>query len=146
MNRDRLVSQLTADEGKKLKPYRCTQGKLSIGVGRNLDDVGISDAEARYLLDNDIDRAIRGLDLNFPWWRNLDDVRQEILVNMMFNMGWDNPKTPQREGLSGFVNTLAAIRDGKYATAATGMRQSKWFRQVGDRAKRLADAMETGRF
>lgn len=136
MNRDRLIKQLTIDEGKRNKPYKDTVGKITIGIGRNLDDVGVSDIEARYLLDNDIDRVVRGLDLHLPWWRKLDDVRQEVLVNMAFNMGLAS--------LLGFQNTLAAVRDGRYDDAAEGMRNSLWFQQVGDRARRLIAMMRTG--
>lgn len=138
MNRERLVTRLILDEGMRTKPYKDTMGLTSIGVGRNLDGVGISESEALYMLDNDIDRAARGLDLNLPWWRNLDDVRQEVLLNMTFNLGIN--------GLLGFKNTLRDMQEGNYFKAAVGMKESRWATQVGSRAQRLADAMEIGRF
>ncbi len=136
--RDRLIRHLIRDEGLRLKPYKDTVGKLSIGIGRNLDDVGISEGEAIAMLENDIDRAEEGLDRNLPWWRGLDGVRQEVLVNLTFNLGIT--------GLLGFKNTLAAMRDGLWSSAASRMLASKWARQVGKRAERLAKAMETGSF
>jgi len=136
--RDRLIRHLVRDEGLRLKPYRDTVGKLTIGVGRNLDDVGISEGEAIAMLENDIDRAEGGLDRNLPWWRGLDAVRQEVLVNMTFNLGIN--------GLLGFKNTLASIKAGLWKNAARGMLASKWCRQVGARAERLARAMEEGTF
>ncbi len=138
MNRDRLVSQLTVDEGLRLKPYRDTMGIFSIGIGRNLESVGISEAEARYMLDNDIDRVVRGLDAHVSWWRNLDDVRQEVLVNMGFNVGIAK--------LLKFEKMLSALHEGDFRRAAAEARDSLWYRQVPNRAKRLADALESGHF
>ena len=136
MDVNALCDELTRDEGFKLKPYRDTVGKLSIGVGRNLDDVGISSEEAGILLSHDIDRTVDALDAAIPWWRSLDDVRQRVLANMAFNMGV--------AGLLGFKNTLAAVRDGRYADASAGMLASKWAGQVGARAARLASMMQKG--
>lgn len=134
-----ILSELTADlkrdEGLRLKPYRDTVGKLTIGIGRNLDDVGISEAEAEYLLQQDIDRTMAEMDRLMPWWRGLDDTRKRVLINMGFNLG-----VP---GLIKFKNTLAAVKGGRYADAARGMLASKWARQVGDRALRLAELMRS---
>ena len=131
-----LKIELTRDEGLRLKPYRDTVGKLTIGIGRNLDDVGISQDEAMHLLDNDIARTTAALDKAIPWWRSLNDVRQRVVVNMAFNLGV--------AGLLGFKNTLAAMQAGRYADAAGGMLASKWATQVGERAKRLAAMMAKG--
>jgi lysozyme len=131
-----LIDRLIAEEGLKLKPYRDTVGKLSIGIGRNLDDVGITEAEARLLLSNDIDRAANEVDAALPWFVGLDAVRQSALIDMAFNMGI--------AGLLTFTNTLAAIKEGRWADAAAGMLASKWATQVGARAERLAKMMETG--
>jgi lysozyme len=136
MNIDLMVAELKRDEGVELKPYRDTVGKLTIGVGRNLDDVGISDDEAEFLLHSDIARTARDLDAHLLWWRDLDEVRQRVILNMAFNMG--------TVGLLTFTHTLEAIRTGAYAQAADGMLGSLWARQVGPRATRLADMMRTG--
>jgi lysozyme len=132
----RLAKTLGRDEGLRLKPYRCTAGKLTIGIGRNLDDRGISKAEAAVMFQNDLDGAVAELDRALPWWRELNAVRQEVLINMAFNLGMP--------GLLKFVNTLAAVQRGDYERAAKGMRVSLWARQVGSRAERLAREMETG--
>jgi lysozyme len=131
-----LVAELKRDEGTRLKPYTDTVGKLTIGVGRNLSDVGISDDECTILLQNDIERTVAALDRTLPWWRNLSPVRQRVLVNMAFNLGM--------VGLLTFKNTLGAMQNGSYAAAAAGMLSSKWATQVGVRAERLADMMRTG--
>lgn len=136
MNYATLKKELKRDEGMRLMPYRDTVGKLTIGVGRNLDDVGISESEADFLLMSDVGRAEGGLDGRIPWWRTLDETRQRVLVNMAYNMGID--------GLMGFKNTLKAVQDGRWDAAAEGMLDSKWAQQVGARASRLADMMRTG--
>lgn len=135
-----LRSQLIRDEGVELTPYRDSVGKLTIGVGRNLEDVGISRAEADYLLDNDIARAKIALNQALPWTANLDAVRRAVFINMVFNMGLGNSE----RGLLSFRNTLAAAERREWGVVAAGMRASKWARQVGDRAERLARQIETG--
>jgi lysozyme len=136
MNLSKLRTELTLDEGLRLKPYTDTVGKLTIGVGRNLEDVGISPEEAQMLLDSDIERATANLNAAIPWWSTLDEVRQRVLVNMCFNLGI--------QGLLRFKNTLALVRAGKYEEASVAMLQSIWAGQVGSRAARLAHKMKTG--
>jgi lysozyme len=136
MNTDLLKDELVRDEGLKLKPYRCTAGKLTIGVGRNLDDVGISASEAMLLLEHDINRVIAKLSYHLPWWSSLSENRQRVLANMAFNLGID--------GLLKFKNTLSYIQNGNYSEAAKAMLESKWAKQVGERAVRLSKMMEAG--
>lgn len=133
MNIDKLVTQLTIDEGLRLRPYLDTVGKRTIGIGRNLDDVGISQDEAAYMLKNDIARVESQLDKALSWWRTMSDDRQQVLANMCFNMGITTLLT--------FKNTLAAMQSGRYSDAANGMLSSVWARQVGARAVRLSDVM-----
>lgn len=132
-----LLDQILLHEGKRSKPYKDTVGKLTIGVGRNLDDVGLSDDEIEYLLINDLKRVEVGLDRSLSWWRDLDEVRQRVLIDMCFNMGLG--------GLLGFKNTLAKIKAHDWAAASRGMLQSKWAKQVGARALRLSNMMLTGK-
>lgn len=80
-----------------------------------------------------------------PWVSGLDPVRLRVLQNMVFNMGWDNPRTPALEGLSGFQQFLAAVKSGQWVTAAHQMILSRWYRQVGARGRRLEAMMLTGR-
>ncbi len=137
----RLIEQLRLHEGERRKPYRDTVGKLTIGIGRNLDDNGLRRDEIEYLLANDIADARADLDRYLPWWRGLDPVRQRVLIDMVFNMGMG---APNRGGLLSFVNTLSEIRRGNYGIAADMMLASKWAAQVGRRAVRLATMMRTG--
>jgi lysozyme len=136
----KLYAELNTDEGRRYRPYRDSVGKLTAGVGRNLDDVPFSDDEIDLMLKNDVDRATAALDKNIPWWRTLNGVRQNVLANMCFNMGWGDG----RKGLSSFINTLAKVKASDYAGAADGMLASKWATQVGARAQRLAKMMREG--
>ncbi|CCG42198.1 glycoside hydrolase family protein [Magnetospirillum molischianum] len=130
-----LRRELIRDEGLKLKPYRCTAGKLTIGVGRNIEDRGITADEAMVLLDNDIVVIAAELDRAIPFWRKLSDARQRALINMAM-MG-----VPR---LLGFKRMLYALSIGDYPGAAAEALNSKWAGQVGDRAIRLADMIRRG--
>lgn len=136
MKRQDAIDQLTQHEGLKLKPYRCTAGKLTIGVGRNLDDVGISVDEAMLMLDNDFDTAEQELQARFPVTRDLDGPRYYALVNMCFNLGIGR--------LAMFKKMWDAIGDGDWDRAADEALDSKWARQVGNRATELAQMLRNG--
>lgn len=130
-----LRSELIRDEAMRLMPYVDTVGKVTIGVGRNLTDKGITQDEADLMLDNDIREHLKLLDDNLEWWRAMSENRQRVLANMAFNMG---------SKLLTFTNTLAAMKRGDYEAAADGMAQSKWAQQVGPRADRLIKLMREG--
>ncbi len=131
-----LHAQLLLHEGLRLFPYKDTVGKITIGVGRNLTDKGISKAEAFLLLDNDVVEVVKALHDRLPWFAALDAIRQRVLIDMAFNMGI--------VGLLKFKRTLASIERGAYDTAATQMLESKWAGQVGRRALRLSAMTRTG--
>ena len=135
---NRIKAQLVRHEGLKLKPYRCTAGKLTIGIGRNLDDCGISQKEAYAMLERDIlDCEQRLIDEIPEIYNNLDEVRQSVLLNMCFNLGI--------KGLMGFKNTLSFIAAGDWERAANNMLASKWAKQVGRRAIELSELMRKGK-
>lgn len=131
-----LIDQLVRDEGERFKPYRDSVGKLTIGVGRNLDDVGISSDESRLFLQNDIVRAVNSLNEKLPWVGQLDEIRQAVLINMCFNLGID--------GLLKFKQTLTLVQQGDYPGAADEMLRSTWATQIGPRALRLSRQMREG--
>lgn len=135
IGKSKLVEQLTLHEGLRLKPYRCTAGKLTIGIGRNLEDRGITTEEAMYLLQNDINSIWLQLANRLPYFLNLSEVRQRVLIDMAFNLGI--------EGLLAFRKTLAHVAAGRYAEAATEMLDSRWADQVGERSRRLSRMMRT---
>jgi len=130
-----MIELLILHEGLKLKPYRCTAGKLTIGIGRNLDDVGITESEAHYLAENDLWRVRMQLDHFFPWRRTLDPVRQMVLMDMCFNLGIGR--------FCSFSRTLTHVKAGEYDAASKEMLDSLWASQVGQRAQRLSAMMRT---
>jgi lysozyme len=119
------------DEGLRLKPYKCTAGKLTIGYGRNIEDVGISQATALQMLEEDLKNAqniclaIFGMDQWCRWSEN----RKLGWVNLAFNLG--------NAGLLGFRNTLKAAIGENWPEVERHLRASKWFTQVGSRAERV---------
>jgi len=132
-----LKAQLRRHEGLRFKPYKDTVGKLTIGVGRNLDDKGISEQEADFLLENDIQDAC--IDAStLPGFDSAGSVRQCVLVNMVFNMGIYRVRK--------FSRMLAAVALQNWHEAAEQMLSSLWADQVGDRAKELAEQMRTGQW
>ncbi len=133
----KLEHTLVRHEGLRLKPYRDTVGKLTIGVGRNLDDVGITEDEAMYLLHNDIVRVRTRLVRTFPWFQNLNPVRRDVVTNMVFNLGLGRFKR--------FRRLIAAIEICRWDQAAKEMLDSKWAKQVGRRAIELAQMMRKGK-
>lgn len=134
------IAEYIQDEGFRSSVYQDSLGYWTIGIGRMVDarkGGGITREEAIYLLTNDLERTDAELDRAYPWWRQMSEPRQRVLRNMCFNMGLAT--------LSGFKNTLAAMKAGNYRKAAAGMLASKWAKQVKGRAVRLAKIMETGK-
>lgn len=127
---------LKLHEGVRLKPYMDTVGKLTIGVGRNLDDRGITAEESEYLLSNDINDVWLQLLSHLPMFARLDTVRQAVLVDMAFNLGLS--------GLMSFSKALLAIKEERFDVAADELLASKWSAQVGRRSQRLATMMRSG--
>ena len=126
-----MRDDLIRDEGIRLKPYKCTAGKTTIGIGRNLDDVGISQVEAEYLLDNDIAKVKRQLSDALPWVANRNLNIERALSNMCFQLGIG--------GLLKFKKMLACLEEGDYAGARKEALDSEWARQTPERAKRVVE-------
>jgi lysozyme len=130
-----LEAQLMRDEGLRLVPYTDTAGKLTIGYGRNLTDVGITEAEARALLAHDLVDVEQDLAHYWPWAERLSPARYGVLANMVFNLG--------AGGAATFVKMLRHLEAGEYEYAADAMLDSRWAQQTGDRAQRLAQQMRS---
>lgn len=141
----KLRAELSRDEGRIPYAYQDSLGYWTIGVGHLIDKRKggkLSEQIIDLILDNDIADKAADLDRELPWWRQLSDARQRVLINMTFNLGIGS-RTPPR-GLLAFKNTLAAIERGDWVAARTGMLNSTWAKQVGPRATRLADMMRNG--
>lgn len=138
MNIDALKAQLREDEGWRAKPYGDLNDKITIGFGHNLTDLGISPEMGERLLEEDVQATLSALRLRWAPFERLDDVRQQVIANMAFNLGVS--------GLMLFRKMLAAAASGDYETASREMLNSQWAQQVGARARRLASAMKRGEF
>jgi lysozyme len=144
-NEAKLIAELRRDEGVRYTPYRDALDIPTTGVGHNLQaaplpagwSYPLSDEQVNTLLHGDLKNVYSDLNRNLPWWTDLNDVRQRVICNMCFNLGMSK--------LSGFKNTLVAMRQGKYDDAADGMMNSAWAKQVGARAQRLAQMMREGK-
>jgi lysozyme len=137
----KLADQLIHHEGMECFPYTDTVGKVTIGVGRNLTDRGLTKEECRHLLVNDIEISVGELKMNFHWFAKLDDTRQAALVDLHFNLGINRLKT--------FTKTLRLIEkcilgDDLWSKVAEELLDSKWAGQVGQRAQTLARMLELG--
>lgn len=117
-----IYEQLRAHEGERLFPYRCTSGKLTIGIGRNLDDKGISVEESAIMLRNDITECVEDLEQIFPDFHRFTILRRRALTDMRFNLG------PQ--GFRKFKGMIAAIEKDDWDDAANHALNSLWARQV----------------
>ena len=139
--RDKLIEMLKQHEGVETHAYKCSENKTTIGVGRNVDKgggLGLSDDEVDYLLQNDIDRVISELNSEYEWFSDLDDVRQDAMIDISFNLG--------QTRLRAFKNALSAMAEGDWGEAADQFMDSRWSGQVGDRAKNLTDMIRTGAY
>lgn len=130
-----LRAELTRDEGDQLSVYTDTEGNLTVGVGHNLTANGISPGVRDLMLTEDIGRAQDGVKI-FAWFVDLNEVRQRVILNMVFNMG--------AEKVSEFHLMIAAIINKNYYEASKEMLDSKWAKQVGARAMWLAHMFLTG--
>lgn len=131
-----LIDRLIRHEGIRLQPYKDTVGKLTIGIGRNLDDEGISHDEALYMLGNDVHNVQHEAAKAFPWLLGIDDTRQSVIYEMIFQLGIN--------GVLGFPKMLAAMRIADWPTASNQMLNSKWHTETSSRCEELAEIMRTG--
>jgi lysozyme len=132
----KLREQLIRHEGIRLRVYMDTVGIPTIGVGRNLKDRGITQAEAYTLLEHDIELCLVDLAATFPWFGALDPMRKRVWIDLCFNMGITR--------LKGFTSTIAAMARSDYQSAAAHLQDSKWFTQVGKRGPWICQALRTG--
>ena len=137
----KLIEMLKRHEGVETHAYTDSVGKITIGVGRNIDPnqgLGLSDREIKYLLSNDISRVELELYNTFDWFDELDLARGDAMVNICFNLGLPR--------MLKFKKALAAMEAKDYNLAAIELLDSKWANQVGHRAIELSVMIETGEY
>jgi lysozyme len=128
-----IREMIKGNEGLRLKPYRCSSGRLTIGYGRNLEDGGISVDEAEHMLDNDIRVAAEDVCGMFPGFARLPGSARFVLIDMRFNLG--------PGGFRKFKRMIAAVRDGDFERAAMEIEDSLYYEQVGVRSMKNAEMM-----
>jgi lysozyme len=149
-----LAVWLHAVKGRTLgdphRPAHLSGDPWTIGYGHTgrevLEGLVWTEAQAREALDLDIARHNDALVGGLPWIVRLDPVRRRVLQNMVFSMGWDNPRTPVLEGLSAFTTFLGLVKVARYSEAADDGLHTRWARQVHGRAARLMEELRTGRY
>jgi len=146
-----LKEFITADEGRKLTPYKCPAGAWTIGVGHNMDakplpaDIAahlhkhgaITNEMADKLLEADIREATADARVLYKNFDTMSQVRQSALVNFLFQLGFHKAR--------GFKKANKAINTEDWPTAAKEMLDSKWARQTPQRAQRIATIIEGGK-
>lgn len=137
MNLALLYRELRRDEGDSLVLYRCKSGKQTIGVGRNVEDRGVSKEESDFMLRNDVDIVLHEIKRVLPQFDAYTEIRKRALANMFFALGMTK--------FLGFKKMIAAIKDGRRDDAADELLDSRWVREVGQRAVRLSIMVHNGR-
>jgi len=130
-----VIKSIMINEGFSAQPYFDTAGKLTIGYGRNLDDNPLTTDEAIYLLQNDVAKIEKKL-MVYSWFNQSSESVRDVLLEMAYNIGIS--------GLLQFKNMIAAIKNEDYNAAAAEMLNSKWAKQVGNRAVKLSEGMKNG--
>lgn len=131
-----LIASVKFHESLQIKPYKCTANRLTIGYGRNLDDRGITKEEAEILLLNDLAISTKEAK-QFEFYENLtSNNRRDVIVEMLFNLGLTRFKE--------FKKTIGYINQANYSAAADEMLDSRWAKQVGQRALTLSNKFRAG--
>ena len=139
-NIEQFIAQLKRHEGLRLKPYQCTENKTTLGFGRNIEDRGISEEEALFMLMNDMKVVEEDIGTIFTTEERerMGDIRIAVVGNMLYNIG--------RGRFKGFKKAIAAMKTGDFDEAAAQMKDSRWYQQVPNRAEELCQQMATGRW
>ena len=135
-----LIKMLKRHEGVRSKVYMCSANFETIGVGRNISEsgLGLSTDEIDYLLNNDINRVREELTDEYFWFPALNEARQAAMIDISFNLG--------ATVLRNFVKSLDAMANEKFDLAADEFIDSRWAKQVGNRAIEVTEMIRTGQW
>jgi len=123
-------------EGVRYIAYKDSLGIQTVGVGHNLSKP-LSRKAVEQIRDDDIADAIDDCK-RYDWFGNMSEVRQAVVVDMMFNLGYNR--------FSKFKQTIRYISEGNYEKASKEMLDSVWAKQVGKRANELSTMFETDKW
>ena len=130
-----LIDELVRDEGtvrndrQRHIVYKCPAGLSTIGYGIEIEQHGLSEKEAKLLLQQRVQDVIDEVNNNYPFMRTQPVPIQRAIYNMAYNLGITR--------LSKFKKMIAAIESGNYDQAGEEAKDSQWYKQVGNRAERI---------
>jgi len=144
MDIEKLKEQLKIDEGVVYSIYKDHLGYPTFGIGHLVlesdpeygKDVGVLVSEERVdeCFEKDVQVVIEDCKKLHDGWDGYPEEAKQIIANMMFNMGLTR--------LSKFKKHNAALQSGDWKTAAIEGRDSRWYKQVTNRAERLMTRLE----
>ena len=160
---NRVLKELSDEEGVKTTVYTCTAGHLTIGIGHNLDTCPVDNIIGRHLrmgdsithdelvkiFNYDVAHMEDLLDKYLSWWRDLPTFSRYVILSLCFNMGIGglvSTNPIKYNGLRGFPTTLRKLQASDWNGAASGLEDSKWYTQVGIRGKKLCTILRTQKF
>lgn len=146
-----LKSMLEYEEGRRNKPYKCSENHWTIGVGHKMsikeqalyNGITIPDYVVGKWFVNDIAEATKAAQ-KYTWFKTLNEPRQAVIISMIFQMGSGRPNDPERKGFLYWTDTHKHIAAGDFVGASTAMLDSVWAKQTPNRAKRHAEQFKTG--
>ena len=147
-----LKSMLEYEEGRSKKPYKCSEGHWTIGVGHKITDEGVdyyrkigglTNDKIDLFLSWDIEKAEASAQ-KYAWFKDLNEPRQAVIISMIFQMGAGHPNDTERKGFLYWTDTHKHIASGDFEGAASAMLDSKWATQTPNRARRHAKQLRTG--
>jgi lysozyme len=129
-----LIDEIKLHEGFRSKPYKCTEGYLTIGYGQRLDYIKVDKKTAEKWLMEKVNKIKEDLNLRFPWYSQAPKEVQNIVVNMSYQIGIS--------GFAKFKKTIKYLEQGLYHKASTEMLDSLWSKQTPERSKELSDRLK----
>lgn len=132
---------IKTDEGWQARAYRCTEGWLTIGWGRRIDDsekhtVTTKEKESQWVV-NRISKLDKELSKSISCFKTLSEVRRAVLISLAYQLGVN--------GLMAFKRFLEALNKGDYLKASVELLDSKYARQTANRANRNANMIALGK-
>lgn len=132
---DQLVDYIKQAEGFRSLAYECPAGKLTVGYGKNIEDLpGLTEEQASVILQMDLVIAAKEVDSFAP--KDIGPNRRAALTAMVFQLGMPT--------VMKFKKMLAALEQGNWLEAADQALDSRWARQTPSRAEWVAEIFKTG--
>ena len=129
-----LLERIKHHEGFRSRPYKCSQGHLTVGYGAAIKDLELDEDIAEMILIRQIDKRTKQIIKKFPWWKSAEDDVKDVVVEMVFQIGLS--------GFSKFKLTISHLENKRYGKASAEMLLSKWAKQTPNRALELSNIIK----